>query len=138
MSRGYTMNRNWNRRAIGGLPILSVATLSAIGLLWSGALSRVEAQATGEVVVNYDVLNTLPGQAAPNGAPQAGAGAPPKSQFLPGAAPAALPPYTPYAKYGTGTPPVSPNPVAPPVVPGLGAPPSAPSSVLTTLGPDGR
>ena len=122
------MNRNWNRRAIGGLPILSGAVLSTVGLLWIGAHSQAEAQATGEVVVNYDVLNNLPSQAAP----------PPQSQFL-GTAPATLPPYTSYEKYGaTGTPPPMPG-ATPGLAPGLAAPPSgAPSSVLTTLGPDGR
>src|SRR5262245_58200582 len=105
MSRGYTMNRNWNRRAVGGLPILSGAVLSTLGLLWIGAHAQAEAQGTGEVVVNYDVLNNLPGQAAPSGAPQ--------SQFL-GTPPAALPPYTSYEKYGTtGTLPPSPNSAMP-------------------------
>ena len=141
------MNRNWNRRAMGGLPILSAAMLSAIGLMWQGACSDAAAQTysgpSNEVIVNYDVLNALPGQSAPYGAQTLRPGTQPKSQFLPGYAPnyspgvvQALPPYSPY---GT-VPPVGaqPAPLAPRLA-GLATPPAgAPSSVLTTLGPDGR
>ena len=65
MSMGYVINRK-QRHAAGGLPILSAAVLSAIGLLWTGAHSGAAAQtasgSSGEVIVNYDVLNTPPGQ----------------------------------------------------------------------------
>ena len=65
------MNRNW--RAIGRLPILSTALLAAGGLLWNGMWSAASAQTysgtSNEVIVNYDVLNALPGQAAPSTAP---------------------------------------------------------------------
>src|SRR5512147_776753 len=146
MSRGYTMIRSSRWRAMSGLPILSAALLSAFGLMWDGISTGAVAQSysgsSNDVIVNYDVLNALPGQAAPYGAPGAGAGTQPKSQFLPGYAPnaygvtTALPPYTPYATYGAapgGTLPLAPG------VAGLAAPPvGAPSSVLTTLGPDGR
>jgi outer membrane protein OmpA-like peptidoglycan-associated protein len=69
------MNRNWHRRAAGGLPILSAAVLSAAGFLGQGALSGATAQTypggSGEVIVNYDVLNALGGQPAqPNGTAQ--------------------------------------------------------------------
>lgn len=145
------MNRNWNGRAIGGLPILSAAMLSIIGLTWgaagSGAAAQTYSGPSNEVIVNYDVLNSLPGQAAPygaRGAQTALPGSQPKSQFLPGYAPKynpggvqALPPYSPY---GTLPPPVGAQPM--PLAPGLAglAPPpaGAPTSVLTTLGPDGR
>jgi outer membrane protein OmpA-like peptidoglycan-associated protein len=144
---------------MGRLPILSAALLSAGGLMWDGVWSRATAQtysgASNEVVVNYDVLNSLPGQAAPYGSQGARVGTPPQSQFLPGYAPGGynqggyapggisttLPPYTPYGQ----VPPagvqggVQAVPLAPGLAPGLAAPPSrAPSSVLTTLGPDGR
>src|SRR5689334_18360106 len=73
MSWGYTMNRSWHRRATGGLSILSAALLSAAGLMCDGALSSATAQAnagtSSDVIVNYDVLNTLPSQQAPTGAP---------------------------------------------------------------------
>lgn len=132
------MNRNWHRRAMGGLPILSAALLSTVGFMGQGAWSDTAAQTysgqSNEVIVNYDVLNGLPGQPSPYGS--ARAATPPKSQFLPGYAPngytTALPPYTPY-----GTQPgVA---YAAPLAPGLAAPPpGTPTSVLTTLGPDGR
>ena len=58
---------------MGGLPILSVALLSAAGLVGQGALSSAAAQSNG-VVVNYDALNALGGQATqPNTAPTYGA-----------------------------------------------------------------
>jgi hypothetical protein len=65
MSTGYVMNRKqW--RAAGGLPILSAALLSACGLLWDGAHASAAAQASSaspdNVIVNYDVLNSPPGQ----------------------------------------------------------------------------
>lgn len=130
------MNRNWHRRAEGGLPILSAALLSAVGFLGQGAWSDAAAQTysgqSNEVIVNYDVLNGLPGQPYGN----ARAATPPKSQFMPGYAPngyaTALPPYTPYgAQPGVA--------YSAPLAPGLAAPPpGTPTSVLTTLGPDGR
>ena len=142
------MNRNWRRRSKSGLPILSAVLLSAGGLMcdgmWSSAAAQTYSGASNEVVVNYDVLNALPGQAAPQGAPT---GTQPKSQFLPGYAPNrsapgsfgvtnALPPYTPY---GTVPGVAQPAPLAPGLVGALPAPPpGTPSSVLTTLGPDGR
>jgi outer membrane protein OmpA-like peptidoglycan-associated protein len=140
MSRGYTMNRNWHRRAAGRIPILSTALLAAGGLLWNGTWSNASAQtysgASNEVIVNYDVLNALSGQPAPNGGEGVQAGTPPSSQFAPGAAPnpyapngasPMLPAYSPYGAYQPG--------VAGP----LAAPPAGtPSSVLTALGPDGR
>ena len=62
------MNRNWRWRASGGLPIVSVALLSAAGFLAHGALSGAAAQtypgSSGEVIVNYDALNALGGQPA--------------------------------------------------------------------------
>jgi len=133
------MNRNWHRRAIGRLPILPAALLSAGGLLWGGMGSSASAQtysgSSNEVIVNYDVLNSLPGQTAPYGSPSAPAGTQPTSQFVPGYAPdgygvsPALPAYSPYGAVRPG--------IAQPVP--LAAPPAgALSSVLTTLGPDGR
>ena len=65
------MNRNWHRRAMGGLPILSAALLSAAGFLGQGALSSAAAQ-SGGVVVNYDALNALGGQPAQPNAPTSG------------------------------------------------------------------
>jgi hypothetical protein len=67
---------------MGRPQILSAALLSAGGLLWDGMWSSAAAQtysgASNEVVVNYDVLNSLPGQTAPS-APggQGGLAAPP-------------------------------------------------------------
>ncbi|HET6160483.1 MAG TPA: hypothetical protein VFE34_19210 [Dongiaceae bacterium] len=138
------------------LPILSAALLSAGGLMWDGMWSSAAAQAysgqSNEVVVNYDVLNTLPGQPMPYGGASAGgakAGTQPKSQFLPGGynpgaygVSTTLPPYTPYGQVPPAgvqtTAPVAPG-LAQGTAPGLGAPPTGePSSVLTTLGPDGR
>lgn len=122
------MNRNWHRRAISRLPILSAVVVSAGGLLCAGAVSSALAQAapsaSGQVTVNYDVLNSLPGQAQQYGAP---AGAQLRPLVAPRYAPppagyGAVPPYPPYASAG-----------------GLIAPPNGrPSSVLTTIGPDGR
>ena len=139
------MNRNW--RAIGRLPILSTALLAAGGLLWNGMWSAASAQTysgtSNEVIVNYDVLNTLPGQAAPSGSQGAQVGTQPKSQLLPGSDPgaygvqSALPPYTPYGTVPPGV--TQPAPIAPGLAGTLAAPPAGePSSVLTTLGPDGR
>ncbi len=131
------MNRTSQRRAIGRLPILSAALLSAVGLLWDGAQSGATAQAysggSNQVIVNYDVLNALPGQPALNDAARA-QDMQPKSQFLPSLAPigtsTALPPSTTYGAAPGGT---------QPSAAGLAAPPSGnPSSVLTTVGPDGR
>ncbi|WP_119302144.1 hypothetical protein [Dongia deserti] len=130
------MNRNWRRHAAGGLPILSAALLSAVGLLWDAAGSDAVAQtysgASNNVVVDYGALNTLAGQPAPNGA-QALPPGQPQSQFIPGYAPpagaygvtTALPPYGAYGH---------PQPVAPYAA----LPSGAPTSVLTTVGPDGR
>src|SRR5262245_34074180 len=70
MSRGYRMNRNWHRHAVGRLPILSVALLSAAGLLGQGAWSSAAAQ-SGEVTVNYDALNALGSQPAQPSVPAA-------------------------------------------------------------------
>jgi len=139
------MNRNW--RAIGRLPILSTALLAAGGLLWNGMWSAASAQThsgtSNEVIVNYDVLNALPGQAAPSGSQGAQVGTQPKSQLLPGSDPgaygvqSALPPYTPYGTVPPGM--TQPAPIAPGLAGTLAAPPAGePSSVLTTLGPDGR
>src|SRR5262245_51841448 len=80
MSRGYTMNRNWHRRAMGGLPILSAALLSAAGFLGQGAWSNAAAQ-SGGVVVNYDALNALGAQ--PNAASGAVQPAAPQALALP-------------------------------------------------------
>jgi outer membrane protein OmpA-like peptidoglycan-associated protein len=64
------MNRNWHRRAKGGLPILSAALLSVAGFCGHGALSSATAQSSG-IIVNYDALNALGAQPAqPNGAAQ--------------------------------------------------------------------
>ncbi|MGH6891682.1 MAG: hypothetical protein ACREEP_05440, partial [Dongiaceae bacterium] len=66
------MKRTSQRRAIGRLPIMSAALLSTVGLLWDGAHSVAAAQAysgaSNQVIVNYDVLNALPGQPTPYGA----------------------------------------------------------------------
>ena len=132
------MNRNWHRQAMGGLPILSAAMLSAVGFLGQGAWSDAGAQtysgANNEVIVNYDVLNAIAGQPAPNA--NARPATPPKSQFMPGYLPngytTTLPPYAPY-----GTQPGVAQ--AAPIAPGLAPPPpGTPTSVLTTIGPDGR
>jgi outer membrane protein OmpA-like peptidoglycan-associated protein len=107
--------------------------------MWEGASSRAAAQtnsgASNDVIVNYDVLNALPGQSY--GAPAAQGTPAPQPQY-PGqvqapplyGAPAAVPPY--YYPYPYGA-----------LPPGLAAtlpvpPPGAPMSVLTTIGPDGR
>lgn len=150
------MFRSCIGRTRGPALTLSAALLAAAGLAGDGARSAAEAQAynggPNQVIVNMDVLNSLP---AGSGAPAQPYGQPPKSQFLPGAAqqnygaptqvdpalaapigaPRYLPPYTPY-----GTAPVAAQalPLAPGLA-GLATPPaSPPSSVLTTLGPDGR
>jgi hypothetical protein len=116
--------------------------LSALGFLgqgaWSDAAAQTYAGASNEVIVNYDVLNAIPGQPA---AGTARAATPPKSQFMPGYLPngytTALPPYTPY---GTQPGVAQPAPVAPGLAAaGLAPPPNGtPTSVLTTIGPDGR
>jgi outer membrane protein OmpA-like peptidoglycan-associated protein len=118
--------------------------LSAIGLMWEGARSDAAAQTysgpSNEVIVNYDVLNSLPGQSAPYGAQTLRPGTQPKSQFLPGYNPGGVTALPPYSPYGT-VPPVGaqPAPLAPGLAGSLATPPAgAPSSVLTTLGPDGR
>jgi outer membrane protein OmpA-like peptidoglycan-associated protein len=74
------MNRNWHRRAVGGLPILSAALLSAAGFLGQGALSDAAAQSSG-VVVNYDALNALGAQ--PNAASAAAQPAAPQALATP-------------------------------------------------------
>lgn len=143
------MNRNWNRRATGGLPILSAALLSAVALIWDGASSTAAAQsnsgASNQVIVNYDALNALPGPPAPNGWQGAPAGAPPAFQHMPRYAPvpgpygmaAPVSPYPPYGAMQAGVPYAA--PLAPAMVPGLAAPPPGmPTSVLTAVGPDGR
>jgi hypothetical protein len=106
------MNRNWNRRAVGRLPIFSAALLSAVGLVCTGVGSSAHAQ-SNEVIVNYDVLNGLP--ASPPAYPQAGGAA-------------AVPPYAPY---GTQPPMAAGGQLTPPPAGEL-------SSVLTMIGPDGR
>jgi hypothetical protein len=125
------MNRNGHRGAIGGLPILSAALLSAAGLLCEGALSGAAAQsASGEVIVNYDVLNGLSGGGAAQGAT-------PAPQVAPGYAPApygatVLMPYGPYLVVRPGVTYVPPGTT-------LATPPSgAPTSGLTILGANGR
>jgi hypothetical protein len=66
---------------MGRPQILSAALLSAGGLLWDGMCSSATAQtysgASNEVVVNYDVLNSLP---APYGAQGGRAGSAPGGQ----------------------------------------------------------
>ncbi|HKP23222.1 MAG TPA: hypothetical protein VJV39_05120 [Dongiaceae bacterium] len=74
------MKRNWHRRAMGGLPILSAALLSAAGLLGQGAWSDAAAQSSG-VVVNYDALNALGAQ--PNAASGAAQPAAPQALATP-------------------------------------------------------
>lgn len=121
------MNGSWHRRAKRGLPILSAALLSAVGLLCEGASAQ---SASNGVTVDYDVLNGLSGPAPAQPAPQ---------QALPNYAPsqygAAMPPYAPYVMVRPG--------IYAPMVPGyapvLAAPPSGtPTSAITTLGPNGR
>jgi len=76
------MNRNWHRRATGGLPILSAALLSAAGFLGQGAWSDAAAESSG-VIVNYDALNALGSQPAqPNGGVQPAAPNAPAVQGL--------------------------------------------------------
>jgi hypothetical protein len=86
------MNRNWHRRAMGGLPILSAALLSAVGFLGQGAFSSATAQSNG-VIVNYDALNALGGQpaqpTAPAATPAYGTAQPP--YYAPVAPPAGAP-----------------------------------------------
>jgi hypothetical protein len=121
------MNRSWHRHAKRGLPILSAALLSAVGLLCNGAFAQ---SASNEVVVDYDVLNGLPGtvaQPAPQAAPT----------YAPAPAPygAAMPPYAPYVMVRPGIY----APMVPGYAPALAAPPSGtPTSAITTLGPNGR
>jgi hypothetical protein len=121
------MNRNWHRHAKRGLPILSAALLSALALLCDGASAQ---SASNEVIVDYDVLNGLPGpavQLAPQGAPN----------YAPAPVPygAAMPPYAPYVMVRPGIY----APMVPGYAPALAAPPSgAPTSAITTLGPNGR
>lgn len=106
------MNRNWHRRAMSGLPILSAALLSAAGFLGQGAWSNAAAQtysgASNGVIVNYDALNALGGQPAQPSAPAYGAAQPVAPQYAP-------------------------------LVQSLATPPAgAPASAMTVLGPDGR
>src|SRR5687768_5428045 len=127
MSRGYTMNRNWHRHAKRGLPILSAALLSAAGLLCDSAFAQ---NASNGVIVDYDVLNGLPGRAA-QPAPQAAPG------YAPAPVPygAAMPQYAPYVKVRPGIY----APMVPGYAPALAAPPSgAPTSALTSLRPNRR
>jgi hypothetical protein len=122
------MNRNWHRRVKRGLPILSAALLSAVGLLCDGAFAQ---SASNGVIVDYDVLNGLPGLVAAQPAPQVAPG------YAPGPAPygAAMPPYAPYVMVRPGIY----APMVPGYAPALAAPPSgAPTSAITTLGPNGR
>ncbi len=89
------MNRNWNRHADGGLPILSAALLAAVGFLWEGARSDAAAQtgsgSDSEVIVNYDALNALPGQPGPASASPAV----PAGHAVPPGVPALAPPTAP-------------------------------------------
>jgi outer membrane protein OmpA-like peptidoglycan-associated protein len=139
----WTSQRRILGRTLGGKPLLSATLLAMVGLCWDGALGDARAQTSGgassPVIVNYDVLNALPGQPAPYGA-AAPAGGQVRSQFLPGyaplGAPTTPPPYTPY---GTAPSAYQPQPVAPGLTAGLPAAPSGvPTSGITTLGPDGR
>jgi hypothetical protein len=121
------MNRSWHRHAKRGLPILSAALLSAVGLLCDGASAQ---SASNEVIVDYDVLNGLPGSAAQ-----------PAPQVAPSYAPtpvpygAAMPPYAPYVMVRPGIY----APMVPGYAPALAVPPTGtPTSALTTLGPNGR
>jgi hypothetical protein len=121
------MNRNWHRHAKRGLPILSAALLSGVGLLCDGAFAQ---SASNGVIVDYDVLNGLPGPAAQ-----------PAPQVAPGYAPApvpygaAMPPYAPYVMVRPGIY----APMVPGYAPALAAPPTGtPTSAITTLGPNGR
>lgn len=121
------MNRSWHRGAKRGLPILSAALMSALGLWCDGALAQ---NASDEVIVDYDVLNGLRGPATQ-----------PPPQVAPGYAPApvpygaAIPPYAPYVMVRPGIF----APIVPGYAPALAAPPSgAPTSAITTLGPNGR
>jgi hypothetical protein len=121
------MNRNWHRHAKRGLPILSAALLSAAGFLCDGAFAQ---NASNGVIVDYDVLNGLPGPAA-QPAPQAAPG------YAPAPAPygAAMPPYAPYVMVRPGIY----APMVPGYAPALAAPPTGtPTSAITTLGPNGR
>jgi len=121
------MNRNWHRHAKRGLPILSAALLSAAGLLCDSAFAQ---NASNGVIVDYDVLNGLPGRAA-QPAPQAAPG------YAPAPAPygAAMPPYAPYVMVRPGIY----APMVPGYAPALAAPPTGtPTSAITTLGPNGR
>jgi hypothetical protein len=122
------MNRNWHRHAKRGLPILSAALLSALGLLCDGAFAQ---SASNEVIVDYDVLNGLPGPAA-QPAPQAA------PSYAPAPVPygaAMAPPYAPYVMVRPGIY----APMVPGYAPALAAPPTGtPTSALTTLGPNGR
>jgi hypothetical protein len=121
------MNRNWHRHAKCGLPILSAALLSAAGLLCHDAFAQ---SAPNGVIVDYDVLNGLPGAAA-QPAPQAA------PSYAPAPVPygGAMPPYAPYVMVRPGIY----APMVPGYAPALAAPPSGtPTSAITTLGPNGR
>ncbi len=122
------MNRSWHRHAKRGLPILSAALLSAVGLLCDGASAQ---SASNEVIVDYDVLNGLPGPAA-QPAPQAA------PSYAPAPVPygaAMAPPYAPYVMVRPGIY----APMVPGYAPALAAPPTGtPTSAITTLGPNGR
>jgi hypothetical protein len=81
------MNRNWHRHAVGRLPILSAALLSAAGLLGQAAWSSAAAE-SGDVIVNYDALNALGSQPAQPSAPAAQ----PAPNYAPSVQGLALPP----------------------------------------------
>lgn len=122
------MNRNWHRHAKRGLPILSAALLSAVGLLCDSAFAQ---SASTGVIVDYDALNSLPGPSAQPAAPQ------PAPSYAPAPSPygAAMPPYAPYVMVRPGIY----APMVPGYAPALAAPPSGtPTSAITTLGPNGR
>ena len=121
------MNRSWHRHAKRGLPIYRRRCCRRLGLLCDGASAQ---SASNEVIVNYDVLNGLPGQAA-QPAPQVA------PTYAPAPVPygAAMPQYAPYVMVRPGIY----APMVPGYAPALAAPPTgAPTSAMTTLGPNGR
>jgi hypothetical protein len=128
------MNRKqW--RAAGGLPILSAALLSAIGLLWDGAHSNAAAQASSGssdgVIVNYDVLNSPPGQqyGEQGGTPAAGITL--KKPGLEGRAAPAQPAVVATA----GTPPGEPTPMPSQVLMPEPTPPAPAAGVNAAMPP---
>ena len=126
------MYRNWHRRAKSGLPILSAALLSALGLLCDSASAQ---SASNEVIVDYDVLNGLSAPAAQPAPQVAPSYAPAPVPYGAAVSPYAPPPYAPYVMVRPGIY----APMIPGYAPTLAAPPTGtPTSALTTLGPNGR